>query len=154
MFQISERLLLTAMGVMREWDIVKFRHEIDCVLVYEPKAKSYWTSLDNEGTVVFPKTQWMRHNWWRLSSWHHRMETLSALLDLYARNSPVIGEFLSQKPVTRSFDVDLCLNKWLSKQSWGWWFETPSRPLWRHCNFVWVWVWAAIYWAIGRLTNR
>ena len=22
----------------------------------------------------------------------------------------------------------------LSKQSWGWWFETPSRPLWRHCN--------------------
>ena len=22
----------------------------------------------------------------------------------------------------------------LSKQSWGWWFETPSRPLWRHSN--------------------
>ena len=22
----------------------------------------------------------------------------------------------------------------LSKQSWGWWFKTPSRPLWRHCN--------------------
>ena len=22
----------------------------------------------------------------------------------------------------------------LSKQSWGWWFETPSRSLWRHCN--------------------
>ena len=26
------------------------------------------------------------------------------------------------------------LNKRLSNQSWGWWFETPSRPLWRHCN--------------------
>ena len=26
------------------------------------------------------------------------------------------------------------LNKRLSKQSWGWRFETPSRPLWRHCN--------------------
>ena len=25
---------------------------------------------------------------------------------------------------------------WLSKQSWGWWFETPSRPLWRHCNGI------------------
>ena len=24
--------------------------------------------------------------------------------------------------------------KTLSKQSWGWWFETPSRPLWRHSN--------------------
>ena len=33
----------------------------------------------------------------------------------------------AQKPVTRSFDVffDLCLNKRLRKQSWGWWFETP-----------------------------
>ena len=26
------------------------------------------------------------------------------------------------------------LNKRLSKQSWGWWFETLSRPLWHHCN--------------------
>ena len=40
------------------------------------------------------------------------------------------------KPVTRSFDVffDLCLHKKLSKQSWGWWFETLSHPLWRHRN--------------------
>ena len=22
----------------------------------------------------------------------------------------------------------------MNKQSWGWWFETPSRSLWRHCN--------------------
>ena len=41
-----------------------------------------------------------------------------------------------ERPVTRSFDVffDLCLNKRLSKQLWGWWFETSSRSLWRHCN--------------------
>ena len=26
------------------------------------------------------------------------------------------------------------VNKRLSKQSWGWIFETPSHPLWRHCN--------------------
>ena len=46
------------------------------------------------------------------------------------------GEFLAQRPVTRSFDIffDLRLNKRLSKQSWGWWFETPSWSLWRHCN--------------------
>ena len=43
---------------------------------------------------------------------------------------------LSQRPVTRSFDVflELFLDKRLSKQSWGWWFETQSRTLWRHCN--------------------
>ena len=53
--------------------------------------------------------------------WCHQMETFSALLAICAGNSPVPGEFPTQRPVTRSFDVyfDLRLNKWLSKQSWG-----------------------------------
>ena len=56
--------------------------------------------------------------------WHHQMETFSALLAICAGNSPVPGEFPIQRPVTWSFDVnfDLRLNKWLSKQWWGWWF--------------------------------
>ena len=29
---------------------------------------------------------------------------------------------------------DLRLDKRLSKHSWGWWFNTLSRPLWRHSN--------------------
>ena len=64
------------------------------------------------------------------------METFSALLAIRAGISPVPGEFPAQRPVTRSFDVffDLLLNKRLKKQSWGWWFETLLRPLWRHCN--------------------
>ena len=68
--------------------------------------------------------------------WRHQMETFSALLALCAGNSPVTGEFPSQRPVTRSFDifVDLCPNKQLSKQSWGWWFGKLSHSLWRHCN--------------------
>ena len=41
-------------------------------------------------------------------------------------------------PCLKASDAELCffylrLNKRLSKQSWGWWFETPSHPLWRHC---------------------
>ena len=49
----------------------------------------------------------------------------------------------------RSFDVffDLYLNKQLSKQSYGWWFEMPLCPLWHHCNvfiaskrFEWAWM--------------
>ena len=48
----------------------------------------------------------------------------------------VPGEFPAQRPVTQSFDAffDLHPNKWLSKQWWCWWFETPSCPLWRHRN--------------------
>ena len=71
--------------------------------------------------------------------WCHQMQTISALLAICAGNSPgtpVPGEFPAQRPVTQSFDVffDLRLNKRLSKQSWDWWFETLSCPLWRHRN--------------------
>ena len=57
---------------------------------------------------------------------------------LCAGNSPITDEFPSQRPVTQSFDVffDQHLNKRLSKQWWGWWFETPLHPSWRHCNVV------------------
>ena len=63
-------------------------------------------------------------------------ENIFALLAICAGNSPVISEFPTQRPVTRSFGVffDLRLNKRMGKQSWGWWLETPSFPLWRHCN--------------------
>ena len=76
---------------------------------------------------------WLSDPW---SWWRHQMETFSTLLAPCAGNSLVTGEFPSQKPVTWSFDVffDLCLNKWLSKQSWSWWFEMPSHSLWPHCN--------------------
>ena len=63
--------------------------------------------------VIFPRElTWFI--WWR-----HQMETFSALPAICARNSPVPGEFPTQRPVTRSFDVffDLRLNKRLSKQS-------------------------------------
>ena len=68
--------------------------------------------------------------------WRHQMETFSALLAICAGNSPVSGEFPTQRPVTRSFGVffDLHPNKRLSRQWWGWWFETLSCPLLRHGN--------------------
>ena len=80
--------------------------------------------------ISFPvKSSLYGDNTW----WRHQMETFSALLAICAGNSPVTGEFPAHRPVTRSFDVfvDLLLNR-----RWGWWFETPSSPLWRHCNEV------------------
>ena len=70
--------------------------------------------------------------------WRHQMEIFSTLMVLCAGNSPVTGEFFAQRPVMRSFDVffELHQNKQLSKQSWCWWFETPSCPLWRQCNDI------------------
>ena len=73
---------------------------------------------------------------WLIPWWRHQMDTFSASLAICAGNSPVPGEFPVQRPVTRGVGVffDLRLNKRLSKQSCGWWFQTPSRPLWRHRN--------------------
>ena len=73
--------------------------------------------------------------------WRNQMETFSASLAICAGNSPVPGEFPAQRPVTRSFDVffDLRLHKRLSKQPWGWWFETPAWSLWRHRNGSFPW---------------
>ena len=83
--------------------------------------------------------------------WRHQMETFSALLALYAGNSPIHGEFPAQRPVMRSFDVflDLRLNKRLSKQSWGWWFEKVSCPWRRHSNAMVQYLFTATrYWII------
>ena len=73
---------------------------------------------------------------WVCSWWRHQKESFSALLVICAGNSPVPGEFPTQRPATRSFNVffDLRLNKPFSKQPWGWWFETLSRSVWRHRN--------------------
>ena len=70
------------------------------------------------------------------SWWRHQMETFSALLAICAGNSSVPSEFPTQRPVTRSCDVffDLRLNKRLSKQSWGWLFETILWSWLYHCN--------------------
>ena len=94
---------------------------------------SFWRNND---FIIASFVSWdarLNHSPW----WRHQMEIFCALLAICAGNSPVTGEFPTQRPVTRSFDVfsDLRLNKRLSKQWWGWWFETPPRPLWRHYNY-------------------
>ena len=74
------------------------------------------------------------HSWWR-----HQMEFFFALL------APLCGEFTGHRwiPLTKANDAELGvfwgffylrLNKRLSKQSWGWWFQTPSRSLWHDAN--------------------
>ena len=53
---------------------------------------------------------------WTNSWWRHQMEAFSALLAFCVGNSPVTGEFPSQRPVTRSFDVIFFIWAWIN----GW----------------------------------
>ena len=105
---------------------------------FETLSRSLWRHRNDQRSLYLSQFQLLKHISHRASYswWRHQMETFSALLAICAGNSPVTGEFPTQRPVTRSFDVyfDLRPKERLSKQWWGWWFETLSRSLWRHRN--------------------
>ena len=115
--------------------IARVNHNAEFCLFDWRKSSCFTKALNISKNTL----KYIRHTKF-LSWWRHQMETFSALLAICAGNSPIPGEFPALRPITRSFNVffDLRLNKRLSKQSWGWWFETPSRPLWRHRNLIYV----------------
>ena len=55
------------------------------------------------------------HNIFQITWWRHEMETFSALLAIFVRNSPVSSEVPAQWPVTWSCDVSL-IYAWIN----GW----------------------------------
>ena len=66
------------------------------------KLPIQWDACKNvisKMSAILPRLQCDNTPWWR-----HRIEAFSALLALCAGNSPVTGEFPTQRPVTRSFD--------------------------------------------------
>ena len=63
--------------------------------------------------------------------------------NIFRVTGPLCGQFTGHRciPHTNASDAvlwcfffDLRMNKRLSKQSWGWRFETPASSLWRHRN--------------------
>ena len=135
----TERSLMSSLNIMTslcQLIVAPWRHVATSIWVnigscndFVPDGSNQaitWTNID-----LSPVRSIDIHPWWR-----HEMEAFSALLAICAGNSPVPGEFHTQRPVTRSFDVyfDLRLNKRLCKQWRGWWFETLLCPLWRHSN--------------------
>ena len=86
-----------------------------CIILLGWSELSYFTCETNRWFVCITQCD---------TRWRNQMETFSALLALCAGKSPVTGEFPSQRPATRSFDVffDLRLNKRLSNQSRRRWF--------------------------------
>ena len=104
-------------------------HNVACSKDHIPKAVS-WIKMCSIWNVIQNWSHWPHDD---VIKWKH-----------FSRNWPFVRgihrEFPTQRLVTRSFDVsfDLLLNKRLSKQSWGWWFEMLSCPSWRHCNDLFV----------------
>ena len=103
------------------------------VAVVQPTGKHreiIWTikltDMSIRGQELWISIAWKWYlNCCHVTWWRHQMKTFSTLLALCAGNSPVTGEFPSQRPETRSFDVffELRLNKRLSE----------AGDLRRHC---------------------
>ena len=92
------------------------------IFINRNKLSQHWKS-----------TAWMitLTPWWR-----HQMETFPLNWPFVRgiHRSPVNSPHKGQWRGALMFFFDLRLYKRLSKQSWGWWFETLPSPLWRHCN--------------------
>ena len=74
---------------------------------------------------------------------HKSYKMTSSNGNIFRVTGHLCGEFTGHWwiPRTKASDAELwcfplirALSKRLSKQSWGWWFDTPSRSLWLHCN--------------------
>ena len=101
-------------------DVLNFVTSNNLVVKYYPRLRKRTLTRADCSQRGWPRMVFLSHD--DVIKWKHLMM--------------VPGEFPAQRPVTQSFDVfvDLCLNKRLSKQSWGWWFEMLSHPLWRRRN--------------------
>ena len=131
-FCMSLIWLLVYFAIFTRWCLILLGR-FDCVFAALWRANNIHCALCDG---------WLHGRYPSLPWWRHQMVTFSALLALCVGNSPVTGEFPAQRPVTRNFEVffDLRLNKRLSKQLWGWWFETPwPHSSWRHCNGIGRW---------------
>ena len=84
-----------------------------------------------------------RNRWWFGGKMTHVFIMMTSLSrNIFRVIGPLCGEFTRHRlmPSTKASDAELWCFLWsapnerLSKLSWGWWFETLWRPLWRHCN--------------------
>ena len=112
------------------YDPISERHEND-----HPKI-----SRNIKITRLYPR--FLSH--WKFC-WHATTLIRTPILNFYMMTSsngniflvtgPLCGEFTGHhKGQWRGALMFFHVNKRLSKQSQGWWFKTPSRSLWRHCN--------------------
>ena len=94
-----------------------------------PSVCSWYLSVIPRTVLVVICKIWS--TWWR-----HQNKKISALLVICAGNSPVTGQWRGALMFSL---ICAWINGWV-KHWWDWWIETPSRPLWRHCN-----VWSSIH---------
>ena len=75
-------------------------------------ANKWWVRIVPDSDFTLTSNKLKHLSWWR-----HQMETFSTLLAICAGKSLDKGQWHG----ALMFSL-ICAHKWLSKQSWGWWF--------------------------------
>ena len=93
------------------------------------RSRGWWRWVDNDGLV----------NKYREATRHDdviKWEQFPRYWDFVGgiHRSPVNSTHKGQCRGALIFSLICTLNNRLSKQSRCWWFEKPTRSLWRHCN--------------------
>ena len=98
-------------------------------------------SLHLKDSISLLMVTWRREERGHQHPWHYLMT--SSNRDNFRGTGPFLrGIYRSQVNSPHKgqwrralmFSLIRALNKRFSKQAWGWWFEKPSRSLWRHCH--------------------
>ena len=93
-----------------------------------------------EKLLVLNIELWLVHCYTRIDSFTELLIRVCFLTWNFSYVEPLPLFVHFGQPYTKASDAelwclfDLRLKKRLSRQSCGWWFETSSRSLWRHCN--------------------
>ena len=119
--------LLSSTGSFSTWN----NSNIGATLLTIWKYKKSQTMTWSHETMLYHRYHWLTHYHDDVIKWKHILRYWPFVQGIHGPpvNSP-------HKRQWRSFDVffDLRMNKRLSKQWRGWWFDTPSHSLWRHCT--------------------
>ena len=121
-----------------QWSFYTFEHHMSKWLIKFLRNIGQWGASDPHWSTVHHISSQKLH--WRPGSLFTMMTSSNG--NIFRVTGHLCGEFTGPRwiPHTKASDAalwcffDLRLNKRLSKQSWGWWFGTLSRPLWRQCN--------------------
>ena len=172
----SHKELRKELNILQTSFIVHVNHRIYHDGLARSRLTLLWSSdMNNFATMEIHLHKWasnerrVRWKWYQLrldyyivNGWIHYTTCwfmmTSSNGNIFRVTVHLCGEFTGHRwiPRTKASDVelwrffDLHLNKQLSKLSSGWWFETPSHPLWRHCNVLFI----LTTWLIWQISQR
>ena len=111
---------MVVITALRVWELYRM---IGMIFGSSNAVSDYWSSLRHMSVKI---------------GWRQKCR-YNMVIHIFRVTGHLCGEFTGHRwiPNTKASDAELWCFLWcLSKQLWGWWFETLSRPLWRRCNDI------------------